>query len=132
MLVIPFKANPLILLILLLIRYNFVTPLTSLVVVRPEDRKEIDKELQEEEALEEKRRIKNEKKKNRGKYKIKEEAYMSAGRVGSSGAGFYGDPHFVIPLRQSNLNLCFNWDGEEGDVSNHFYFFFHHYFFRSE
>lgn len=108
----------------LLTRYNYVTPLTSLVVIRPEDREEIEKELKEEEEKEIESIKEKKKMKEASKFvhlkKIRRprpEALAYSGVPRSGAAGFYGDPHFVIPLRQSNLNLCFNWDGEEGDVS---------------
>lgn len=37
------------------------------------------------------------------------------GRGGSSGGGFSGDPHCLIPFNE-HFHLCFNWDGEENQV----------------
>ena len=33
--------------------------------------------------------------------------------------GYYRDPHVVLPLK-SGLNLCFDWDGEDGEVGFQF------------
>uniref|UniRef100_H2ZPD1 Inter-alpha-trypsin inhibitor heavy chain C-terminal domain-containing protein n=1 Tax=Ciona savignyi TaxID=51511 RepID=H2ZPD1_CIOSA len=42
-------------------------------------------------------------------------------RVSSeSKGGFSGDPHFIVPLTPK-INLCFNWDGEDGEVYNLLY-----------
>lgn len=34
---------------------------------------------------------------------------------GGGGGGFSGDPHFMIPVKP-DLNICFNWDGQENEV----------------
>lgn len=34
----------------------------------------------------------------------------------ASRGGFYGDPHFVIPI-EKKLNFCFNWNNEKTQVS---------------
>jgi len=38
----------------------------------------------------------------------------------ASRGGFYGDPHFVIPIK-NDLNLCFNWNGRNTELYNLFY-----------
>ena len=117
-----------------------MTPYTSLVVVKPDERKEIEEEL----IREEKERKKAEEKKRKlevEKAKLKDEELLRgpppaaitedlmlydyslrkssdpAGRSSSSKlkGGFYGDPHFLIPLRP-DLFICFDWDGEDGQV----------------
>lgn len=120
-------------------RYNFVTPLTSLVVIRPKDLKRIEAELKKEEEArakkeeEERKRLEEEEKERE---RLEEETakksfehsrlFHAVSRKISEdvpsadlsySGGFYGDPHFLIPIRQ-NLNLCFNWDGNEGSVSS--------------
>lgn len=44
----------------------------------------------------------------------------------ASRGGFYGDPHFVIPI-EKNLNFCFNWNNEKTQVG---YFFFRRNFIQ--
>ena len=116
-----------------------MTPYTSLVVVKPDERKEIEEEL----IREEKERKKAEELKRKlevEKAKLKDEELLRgppaaatdslvlrdyslrkssdpAGRSSSSKrkGGFYGDPHFLIPLRP-DLFICFDWDGKDGQV----------------
>ncbi|CAK8696262.1 unnamed protein product [Clavelina lepadiformis] len=121
------------------LKYNFVTPLTSLVVIRPKDLKRIEAELKKEEEArakkeeEERKRLEEEEKERE---RLEEETakksfehsrlFHAVSRKISEdvpsadlsySGGFYGDPHFLIPIRQ-NLNLCFNWDGNEGSIYN--------------
>jgi len=112
--------------LLFIIRYHFVTPLTSIVVLRSDDRKRIEKALREEEEQRVKEEAARAEVKREETEKTKDVAsaladakpvphrYSSAVR-GDRG-GFYGDPHFVIPLTD-DIRLCFNWDGNDGEVT---------------
>lgn len=90
-------------------RYNFVSPLTSLVVVEPEDLEEIEKELEKIELA-----------KNTSAPATTTRApetyrpYAEASYYGRGAGGFYGDPHVVIPMK--GMNLCFNLEAEDGEV----------------
>jgi len=104
--------------------HNFVTPLTSMVVLRDEDRKEIEEELEEEEY--------EELEKDKAEVdKIPEdmlgervlttmEPYTTTFSPLEESAWFYGDPHFVIPLTK-DFNLCFSWHGNSNEIYNIFY-----------
>ena len=109
-----------------------------MIVIKPKERKEIEEELKKEE---EERRKKEEKKRKTEEEEAKlddEELFATSSRdhslpsslkkhflseaasIGRSGpssgpTGFYGDPHFIIPIRP-DLYICFNWDGENGQV----------------
>uniref|UniRef100_F6U637 VWFA domain-containing protein n=1 Tax=Ciona intestinalis TaxID=7719 RepID=F6U637_CIOIN len=92
--------------------HNFVTPLTSLVVVRPEDRRKIEEELRKE-AEAEKKRLEEPEFTSSLRFDAPESSMRSRG-------GFSGDPHFIVPLTPK-INLCFNWDGEDGEIFNLLY-----------
>ena len=113
-------------------RYNLVTPLTSMIVLRKEDKKRIEEQLkkeQEEREKEEKRREEERKRKLEEEELLRTSSRLTSGNTGSSasiqapssnspvfsGGGFSGDPHFLIPIRP-DFYICFDWDGESGEV----------------
>nr|CAB3257361.1 inter-alpha-trypsin inhibitor heavy chain H3 [Phallusia mammillata] len=111
------------------LKYNFVTPLTSLLVIRPKDRRKIENQLRKEEeerkekeALAEKLRLeaKKRRKNARSRHRGTRIRVSSSSSLSSRSGGFYGDPHFVVPLA-GKRKLCFNWDGKDGEIYNLFY-----------
>jgi len=86
---------------------NFVSPLTSLVVVDPEELEEIEKEL---DALLTTTAAPLTTPPPRTTVAPYTRDY------GRGAGGFFGDPHFVIPLK--GMNLCFNLHADDGDVYN--------------
>ena len=106
-------------------RYSFVTPLTSIVVLKDKDRKEIEKKLKEEE---EKARLaklttttvapttvpskQTQAMKTNNQYTqpstVNPTVYPNYG-------GVYRDPHVVLPIKPG-VNLCFNWNGKDEEV----------------
>ena len=107
------------------IRYNFVTPLTSIVVLKDKDRKEIEKKLKEDE---EKARLaklttttvapttvaskQTQAMKTNNQYTqpstVNPTVYPNYG-------GVYRDPHVVLPIKPG-VNVCFNWNGKDEEV----------------
>ncbi|XP_029455291.1 inter-alpha-trypsin inhibitor heavy chain H3-like isoform X2 [Rhinatrema bivittatum] len=90
------------------LKYNFVTPLTSLVVTKPEDEAKstalvadkLTEALRTTEAAPEK------------------PARPTHQRVGSSPSFAEGDPHFVIQLPNKNETFCFNVQQKPGVILN--------------
>ena len=105
-------------------RYNLVTPLTSMIVLREDEKKEIEEQLKKEKQereKEEKRKEEERKKKlDEEEAKLDEKLLLSSSlattTTSPSGGGFYGDPHFLIPIL-SDFYLCFDWNGENGEVT---------------
>ena len=101
--------------------YNLVTPYTSMVVVKPDELKEIEEELKkekEERKKEEERLRKLEIERAKARMTTTTRTTTTKTPVdfsSGSGGGFYGDPHFLIPT-SPDLYICFDWDGEDGQV----------------
>uniref|UniRef100_UPI003D9C8C10 inter-alpha-trypsin inhibitor heavy chain H3a n=1 Tax=Danio rerio TaxID=7955 RepID=UPI003D9C8C10 len=91
------------------LKYNFVTPLTSMVVTKPED--EFNNDILIADKLTEE---------ERGKLQRYGFAGYSAMPVSSHAPTYYvdGDPHFIIELPDKNDALCFNIDDEPGTIFN--------------
>ncbi|XP_070558043.1 inter-alpha-trypsin inhibitor heavy chain H3-like [Ptychodera flava] len=105
------------------LRYNFVTPLTSMIVVKPEvpETNQAEGETSQEDGAADKdagtpaptsaprpSRRKSKRKKSRGRAR--------GGRRGGGRSYAYGDPHFVVDLEDGKNMLCFNINGEDGEI----------------
>merc|ERR1739838_946168 len=129
------------------LEYNFVTPLTSIVVLKDKDRQKIMRLLKEELFLQ----SENEKMMSEESNMFTDLLFSTElpptttvdffGRMGSFNVfstippmftgpsiylpkdnfgGVYRDPHVVLPLT-SGVTLCFNWDGNDREVHNLIY-----------
>ncbi|XP_012696670.2 inter-alpha-trypsin inhibitor heavy chain H3 [Clupea harengus] len=92
------------------LKYNFVTPLTSMVVTKPENEENPDDVLIADKLTEA----------QRGKPELQGFARTSYYPASPASATYYvdGDPHFIIELPQMNDALCFNIDDEIGTIFN--------------
>ncbi|KAM7006172.1 inter-alpha-trypsin inhibitor heavy chain H3-like [Tautogolabrus adspersus] len=91
------------------IRYSFVTPLTSMVVTKPETEDGHDGVLIADKLTEDQRQ------------KAEKNIGSSAHRASSSGqsrVSVDGDPHFMIELPDRNDALCFNINDKPGTIFN--------------
>ena len=90
-----------------------------MVVLRDEDRKEIEEELEEEEYEElekDKKEVDKIPEDMLGERVLTTmEPYTTTFSPLEESAWFYGDPHFVIPLTK-DFNLCFSWHGNSNEV----------------
>ncbi|KAG5281748.1 hypothetical protein AALO_G00048380 [Alosa alosa] len=89
------------------LKYNFVTPVTSLVVVKPDVEEDT-------EALPPADSPPPESKSSQSKSSSHSSRRAHSSRSFSSSA--YGDPHFLVHLPQLEANLCFTIDGHANDV----------------
>uniref|UniRef100_A0A671NED9 Inter-alpha-trypsin inhibitor heavy chain H3 n=1 Tax=Sinocyclocheilus anshuiensis TaxID=1608454 RepID=A0A671NED9_9TELE len=91
------------------LKYNFVTPLTSMVVTKPEDETKNDMFIADKLTEEE-----------RGKVQKYGYTAVAASYPKYSAAIYYvdGDPHFIIELPDQNDALCFNIDDKPGTIFN--------------
>uniref|UniRef100_A0A9J8AR20 Inter-alpha-trypsin inhibitor heavy chain H3 n=1 Tax=Cyprinus carpio carpio TaxID=630221 RepID=A0A9J8AR20_CYPCA len=90
------------------LKYNFVTPLTSMVVTKPEDETKTDTFIADKLTEEE-----------RGK--VQRYGYTVAASYPKYSPPTYfvdGDPHFIIELPDQNDALCFNIDDKPGTIFN--------------
>ncbi|XP_077999603.1 inter-alpha-trypsin inhibitor heavy chain H3-like [Glandiceps talaboti] len=102
------------------LKYNFVTPLTSMLVVKPEE-PEINKaegETEEGGGAVDKDSGGNTPTTPRPQPSRRKHKSRTSGRTSSGGGrGFaYGDPHFVVELPGDNHTICFNINGKEDDI----------------
>ena len=110
-------------------RYNFVTPLTSIVVLKDEDRKEIEKKLKEDEEKERLAKLTTTTVAPTTVASTHTQPMVTKNQftstvptpftVNPTGypkyGGVYRDPHVVLPLKPG-VNLCFNWIGKDKEV----------------
>ncbi|RXN06951.1 inter-alpha-trypsin inhibitor heavy chain H3-like protein [Labeo rohita] len=92
------------------LKYNFVTPLTSMVVTKPEDETRSDTFIADKLTEEE-----------RGKPQRYGYTPIQASYAKSYASPTYyvdGDPHFVLELPDQNDTLCFNIDDKPGTIFN--------------
>ncbi|XP_062396996.1 inter-alpha-trypsin inhibitor heavy chain H6-like [Sardina pilchardus] len=92
------------------LKYNFVTPVTSLVVVKPD--------VEEEDSVATPPPPSSAADSTRQQSQRKSSSHNS-GRAHSSksfSSSAYGDPHFLVHLPQLEANLCFTIDGHANDV----------------
>ncbi|XP_016375837.1 inter-alpha-trypsin inhibitor heavy chain H3a isoform X2 [Sinocyclocheilus rhinocerous] len=91
------------------LKYNFVTPLTSMVVTKPEDETKNDMFIADKLTEEE-----------RGKVQKYGYTAIAASYPMYSAPIYYvdGDPHFIIELPDQNDALCFNIDDKPGTIFN--------------
>ncbi|XP_029006663.1 inter-alpha-trypsin inhibitor heavy chain H3-like isoform X2 [Betta splendens] len=97
------------------LRYSFVTPLTSMVVTKPDSRDDpliADKLTEEQRQREEKMAIRAQAYQYRP---IQSQSYLHQ----STPVYFVdGDPHFIIELPDRNDSLCFNINDKPGTIFN--------------
>ncbi|XP_043107936.1 inter-alpha-trypsin inhibitor heavy chain H3a [Puntigrus tetrazona] len=91
------------------LKYNFVTPLTSMVVTKPEDETKNDTFIADKLTEEERGNVQ--------KYGYTGIAYSYPKYTAPT---YYvdGDPHFIIELPDQNDALCFNIDDKPGTIFN--------------
>jgi len=108
------------------LKYNFVTPLTSIVVLKDKDREKILKDLANKSlqstAAPPTPTLASSVSTTAPPYSTVASTYSPTNpsvKDPSSGnyGGVYRDPHVVLPLA-SGVNLCFNWDGKDKEVHN--------------
>ena len=105
-------------------RYNFVTPLTSIVVLKDEDREEVEQKLKEDEEKEKLAKLTTTTAiptrtvpttRPPVTNKPFTQSPTSDPYVNPNYGGVFRDPHVVLPLKPG-VNLCFNWNGEDKEV----------------
>merc|ERR1719376_857886 len=107
------------------LKYNFVTPLTSIVVLKDEDREEIEQKLEEDEEKEKLAKLTTTvapartATTTRPPVTNKPFTQPPTGNqyVNPSYGGVFRDPHVVLPLKRG-VSLCFNWNGEAKEITN--------------
>ncbi|KAL2091388.1 hypothetical protein ACEWY4_013651 [Coilia grayii] len=92
------------------LKYNFVTPLTSMVVTKPENEENPDDVLIADKLTEEQRQRPQDQDSSASRY------HYSA----PSTPTYYvdGDPHFIIEVPEMSDALCFNIDDKPGTIFN--------------
>ncbi|CAG2189689.1 unnamed protein product [Mytilus edulis] len=104
------------------LKYKFVTPLTSMVVIKPDERDLGDLEENEDARLalskvsSTKQTSSASKNKKRTSPKRKGGGGGGGGRGYSSGGGGGGDPHFMLKINGIEFPICFDVDTRDGDV----------------
>merc|ERR1719354_1245853 len=109
------------------LKYNFVTPLTSIVVLKDKDRKEIEKKLKEDEEKERLAKLTTTTiapttvASTHTQPMVTKNQFTQPSTVNPTAypnyGGVYRDPHVVLPLKPG-INLCFNWNGKDKEVTN--------------
>jgi len=108
------------------LRYNFVTPLTSIVVLKDEDREEVEQKLKEDEEKEKLAKLTTTTAiptrtvpttRPPVTNKPFTQSPTSDPYVNPNYGGVFRDPHVVLPLKPG-VNLCFNWNGEDKEITN--------------
>nr|XP_057947701.1 inter-alpha-trypsin inhibitor heavy chain H3-like isoform X2 [Doryrhamphus excisus] len=94
------------------LRYSFVTPLTSMVVTKPEDEDKSNSTLIADKLTEEERQQAE----RSGHYSTS----MTPGHNYHSTPSYFvdGDPHFIIELPDKDDSLCFNINDKPGTIFN--------------
>ncbi|CAG2257168.1 Inter alpha-trypsin inhibitor, heavy chain 4,Inter-alpha-trypsin inhibitor heavy chain H3,Inter-alpha-trypsin inhibitor heavy chain H4 [Mytilus edulis] len=104
------------------LKYKFVTPLTSMVVTKPDERDLGDLEENEDARLalskvsSTKTTSSASKNNKRTSAKRKGDGGGGGGRGYSSGGGGGGDPHFMLKINGIEFPICFDVDTRDGDV----------------
>ncbi|XP_071810265.1 inter-alpha-trypsin inhibitor heavy chain H3-like [Asterias amurensis] len=119
--------------------YHFVTPLTSLLVVRPEDKEDevappigvndagnegTNEDVEQDDDMTSSSAVHNRRPAPAGTSSRGDSASRggSAGRGGGGGGGGGGfadsDPHFVVHVPASDVSVCFDITGQPGEVYN--------------
>ncbi|XP_067288464.1 inter-alpha-trypsin inhibitor heavy chain H3a isoform X1 [Pseudorasbora parva] len=95
------------------LKYNFVTPLTSMVVTKPEDEATNDMFIADKMTEEERGKFQR-----YAGYSAIPSSYSYA--TSSAQPTYYvdGDPHFIIEMPEKNDALCFNIDDKPGTIFN--------------
>ncbi|XP_073682156.1 inter-alpha-trypsin inhibitor heavy chain H3a [Garra rufa] len=98
------------------LKYNFVTPLTSMVVTKPQDETKNDTFIADKLTEEERGKL------QRYSYSAAPVSYNFAppSYTSSSMPTYYvdGDPHFIIEMPDQNDAVCFNIDEKPGTIFN--------------
>ncbi|CAG2192498.1 unnamed protein product [Mytilus edulis] len=106
------------------LKYKFVTPLTSMVVIKPDERDLGDLEENEDARLAlSKVSSTKQTSSTSGNMKRKENSPKPGGGGGGGGGGGYssgggggGDPHFMLKINGIEFPICFDVDTRDGDV----------------
>uniref|UniRef100_A0A8C4TIH9 Inter-alpha-trypsin inhibitor heavy chain family member 6 n=1 Tax=Erpetoichthys calabaricus TaxID=27687 RepID=A0A8C4TIH9_ERPCA len=85
------------------LKYNFVTPVTSLVIVKPEDNEEKSKQRPQKVTT------------NTTAFKQEKEISNLTPHDTAKDLDADGDPHFLVHLPKSGQNICFTINGQEND-----------------
>ncbi|XP_063064139.1 inter-alpha-trypsin inhibitor heavy chain H6-like isoform X2 [Engraulis encrasicolus] len=91
------------------VKYNFVTPVTSMVVVKP------DTQLSEGESTPDREDSTGDSRKQ-GNAKTPSRTRTHSGHSQSFSSSGDGDPHYVVYLSKGEIDLCFTIDGHANDV----------------
>ncbi|KAJ8046230.1 Inter-alpha-trypsin inhibitor heavy chain H3 [Holothuria leucospilota] len=94
--------------LLLALKYKFVTPLTSLIIIKPDEEKGFDDSIGEDGTP-----VSNTAPRGRGTPSRTSPSRTYSSRPGSGAAG---DPHIVVEDPDSEVRLCFDIHGPEGTV----------------
>ncbi|XP_063438871.1 inter-alpha-trypsin inhibitor heavy chain H3-like [Mytilus trossulus] len=102
------------------LKYKFVTPLTSMVVIKPDERDLGDLEENDDARLA-LSKVSSTKQtssasKNKKRTSPKRGGGGGGGRGYSSGGGGGGDPHFMLKINGIEFSICFDVDARDGDV----------------
>ncbi|KAF7693409.1 inter-alpha-trypsin inhibitor heavy chain H3-like isoform X1 [Silurus meridionalis] len=107
------------------LKYNFVTPLTSMVVIKPETNGASEDTLIADKLTEDERLDFAGQVSSPMLYSSRvHSSLLSSGLVGAKShkaliaMAVDGDPHFIIELPDRNNNLCFNTDDKPGTIFN--------------
>ncbi|XP_035675357.1 inter-alpha-trypsin inhibitor heavy chain H3-like isoform X2 [Branchiostoma floridae] len=122
------------------LKYNFVTPLTSMIVVKPEEKEVAEEEKEADGAADvpggsasgsggrgrpssfgqtySGSPVRQARPRPQPKYQPSPSRSRGGGGGGGGGHSVDGDPHFIVDMPGLNATLCFDINGEAGDVLN--------------